>query len=83
MSVRWLLLVAGWSVGWYLLWRVPMLRRPGPAAGAGAATAGGGPDLDVLYVTSAKLRKLTEPMAGALFALDVGVRGLPLPFFKG
>ena len=43
----------------------------------------GGPELDVLYVTSARLRKLTEPMAGALFALDVGVRGLPLPFFKG
>jgi len=43
----------------------------------------GGPDFDILYVTSAKLRKLTEPMAGALFALDVGVRGLPLPFFKG
>lgn len=43
----------------------------------------GGPDLDILYVTSARLRKLTEPMAGALFALDVGVRGLPLPFFKG
>ena len=43
----------------------------------------GGPDLDILYVTSARLRKLTEPMAGALFALDVGVKGLPLPFFRG
>ena len=43
----------------------------------------GGKDLDVLYVTSAKLRKLTDPYAGALFALDVGVKGLPLPAFKG
>ena len=43
----------------------------------------GGPNLDVLYVTSARLRKLTDPLAGALFALDVGVKGLPLPFFKG
>ncbi|MFO1149935.1 MAG: SMP-30/gluconolactonase/LRE family protein [Alsobacter sp.] len=43
----------------------------------------GGPDLDILFVTSAKLRKLTDPLAGALFAIDVGVKGLPLPYFKG
>ena len=43
----------------------------------------GGRNLDVLYVTSAKLRKLTDPLAGALFALDVGVKGLTLPYFKG
>ena len=43
----------------------------------------GGRDLDVLYVTSAKLRKLTDPLAGALFAIDVGVKGLPFPAFKG
>lgn len=43
----------------------------------------GGKDLDILYVTSARLRKLTDPLAGALFALDVGVKGLPLPYFKG
>lgn len=61
MSVRWLLLVAGWSVGWYLLWRVPMLRRPGPAAGAGAATAGGGPDLDVAVIVPARNEELSLP----------------------
>jgi sugar lactone lactonase YvrE len=43
----------------------------------------GGHDLDVLYVTSARLRKLTDPLAGALFAIDVGVKGLTLPAFKG
>jgi len=43
----------------------------------------GGPNLDILYVTSAKLRKLTDRYAGALFAVDVGVRGLPLPAFAG
>ncbi|HZP18890.1 MAG TPA: SMP-30/gluconolactonase/LRE family protein [Bauldia sp.] len=43
----------------------------------------GGPDLDILYVTSAKLRKLKDPTAGALFALDVGVKGLTLPYFEG
>ena len=43
----------------------------------------GGKDLDILYVTTARLRKLTDPLAGALFALDVGVKGLTLPAFKG
>jgi sugar lactone lactonase YvrE len=43
----------------------------------------GGPDLDILYVTSARLRKLTDPLAGALFAIDVGVKGLTLPAFAG
>lgn len=48
----------------------------------------GGPDLDVLYVTSAVLRRDKKALAGqnhpgGLFALDVGVRGLPLPPFAG
>jgi sugar lactone lactonase YvrE len=43
----------------------------------------GGRDLDILYVTSAKLRKLTDRFAGALFAIDVGVKGLTLPYFRG
>ena len=46
----------------------------------------GGPGLDVLYVTTAS-QNMTEaerqanPLAGALLALDVGVRGLPEPRF--
>ena len=48
----------------------------------------GGPRLDVLYVTSATQRLSPEqlarqPMAGGLFAVDVGVRGLPEPAFGG
>ena len=48
----------------------------------------GGPGLDVLYVTTAVLRRPAERLAGqshpgGLFALDVGVRGLPLPPFAG
>ena len=48
----------------------------------------GGKDLDILYVTSATLRRTPEalkdqPLAGGLFALDVGVKGLPLTPFKG
>jgi sugar lactone lactonase YvrE len=48
----------------------------------------GGPDLDILFVTSAReglspkaLAK--QPLAGSLFAFRPGVRGLPLPEFQG
>ncbi|MBO6784021.1 MAG: SMP-30/gluconolactonase/LRE family protein [Alphaproteobacteria bacterium] len=48
----------------------------------------GGPDLKTLYVTSAKImltpeELATEPLAGALFALDVGAAGLPEAAFPG
>ncbi|MBK6006864.1 SMP-30/gluconolactonase/LRE family protein [Ramlibacter ginsenosidimutans] len=46
----------------------------------------GGPELDVLYVTTASQQMSpqelqAQPLAGALLALDVGVRGLPEPRF--
>ncbi len=48
----------------------------------------GGPDLTTLYVTSAiwdetDPRLVNEPLAGSLFAVDVGVRGLKEPRFAG
>jgi L-arabinonolactonase len=48
----------------------------------------GGPDLRTLYVTSAKImlspeELAVEPLAGALFALDVGMAGLPEAEFPG
>ena len=48
----------------------------------------GGPDLRTLYVTSAQIMLTpeeleAEPLAGALFALDVGVAGLPEAPFPG
>ena len=48
----------------------------------------GGPDLGTLYITSHSQRFTSEqlavePWAGALLALDVGVRGLPEPRFGG
>lgn len=48
----------------------------------------GGPGLGMLYVTSAREdldeRQLAaQPHAGALFAADVGARGLPTPRFAG
>jgi L-arabinonolactonase len=48
----------------------------------------GGKDLDILFVTTAVLRRpagqlIGQKHPGGLFALDVGVRGLPLPAFEG
>ncbi len=46
----------------------------------------GGPNLDVLYVTTASLGMdrdalAADPLAGRTFAIDVGIRGLPEPRF--
>jgi sugar lactone lactonase YvrE len=48
----------------------------------------GGPDLATLYVTTAKImlspeELAREPLAGALFAIDAGVAGLPEVAFPG
>jgi L-arabinonolactonase len=48
----------------------------------------GGPNLDILYVTTAVLNRPAEHFAGqsnpgGLFAIDVGGKGLPLPAFQG
>jgi L-arabinonolactonase len=48
----------------------------------------GGDKLDILYVTSATFMAhpadlLNQPLAGALLAVDVGVRGLPDAAFRG
>ena len=47
----------------------------------------GGPDLDLLYITTAsqnmsEAEMKVEPLAGALMAINVGVRGLPEPRFS-
>jgi len=48
----------------------------------------GGPDLSTLYVTTARqtmsrVDLAKHPWSGSLFAIDVGVRGLPARAFKG
>jgi sugar lactone lactonase YvrE len=48
----------------------------------------GGPDLKTLYITSAweglsAQERAAQPLAGALFAVEPGVAGCPLPMFKG
>lgn len=50
------------------------------------ACAFGGPNLDVLYVTSAtfpleQAALWKQPLAGSVFAIDVGTKGLPEPRF--
>jgi sugar lactone lactonase YvrE len=46
----------------------------------------GGPNLDILYITStsqnmSETERLAHPLAGALMAMRPGVRGLPEPRF--
>ena len=61
---------------------IPMpVRRP-------TSVTFGGPDLTMLFVTSGTMRMseaelVAEPLAGSLFALDTGIRGLPEPRFNG
>lgn len=48
----------------------------------------GGDDLDTLYVTTScealsKPERADSPLAGALFAVDPGVKGLPEPKYRG
>ncbi len=48
----------------------------------------GGPDLATLYITSAVWdltdeQRRNQPQADGLFAVEVGVKGLPEPRFRG
>jgi sugar lactone lactonase YvrE/DNA-binding IclR family transcriptional regulator len=48
----------------------------------------GGPDLQTLYVTSARIRlsaaQLADaPLSGSVFAIDTGIKGVPEPMFAG
>lgn len=47
-----------------------------------AMCAFGGPRLDVLFVTSIQPAGAPAGLSGAVFALDVGIRGLPEPQFS-
>ncbi len=47
------------------------------------APAFGGPELSTLYVTTGQKPGLEEPLAGRLFSVDLGVRGVPSTPFAG
>jgi sugar lactone lactonase YvrE len=56
-----------------------------PGVSNTSAVAFGGPDLDVLYITTSRegIADGAEPSAGAVFAVSPGVRGRILPAFAG
>ena len=83
----WIAHFDGWRVSRFApdgrLHRVIEMPVPRPTS-----CAFGGPNLDVLYVTSASYNLSPEalaqaPLSGAIFALDVGTRGLVEPRFAG
>jgi sugar lactone lactonase YvrE len=48
----------------------------------------GGPDMQTLFVTSARIRlsagQLAEaPLSGSVFSIDTGIKGLPENMFGG
>lgn len=83
---------------WIAFWDGGCVRRFAPDGAAcgrvdlpvprPTSVAFGGPDLDILFVTSARVGLKDEtlaaaPLSGALFALRPGVRGVPEPTFAG
>ncbi|GAB3803080.1 SMP-30/gluconolactonase/LRE family protein [Humibacter antri] len=56
-----------------------------PGVSNTSAVAFGGPDLDVLYITTSRegIADGEEPFAGSVFAVSPGVRGRILPAFAG
>jgi sugar lactone lactonase YvrE len=80
---------------WVAVYGAGCVRRYGPGGGLDAqvdvptpvttACTFGGPGLDRLFVTTSQegLRPGADPLAGSLFAADVGVRGLPVREFAG
>ena len=83
--------VAGWGHGKLSCWDPrtgACLRVLGVPASLVTSCAFGGPDLDALYITTARtsLDDATlarEPLAGGLFVVRPGVRGLPAPAYAG
>lgn len=80
----WSASVYGWAVLRYapdgrIIGRVPLpVEKP-------SMVAFGGPDLDVLYITSIRVATTApgQPQAGSLFACRPGPRGIPEPRYRG
>lgn len=78
----------GWQVGCYDPISGKKLEEIAVPAAQTASCAFGGPNLDTLYISTAREgftgdRALREPLAGSLFAVKPGVRGLPAADFAG
>ena len=84
---------------WVALWEGGRVTRWNPRTGELLQTvrlpvtrvtscAFGGPDLDTLYITSAReglthAQLAAQPLAGGLFKMKPGVRGMPAPAYRG
>lgn len=78
----------GWNVTCYDPARGVGLRTIKLPASRITSCAFGGPDLSTLYITSARVgldeaALAAQPLAGGLFKVDAGVRGIPAPEFLG
>jgi sugar lactone lactonase YvrE len=83
----WLTLPAAWKVARYDP-KGRLVRTIELPVELPTCCAFGGRNLDVLYVTTSRFNRserqlADQPLAGGLFALDVGVRGLPEARFRG
>jgi L-arabinonolactonase len=83
----WLAHWGGWRLSRFDPAGRPMREVPLPVRQP-TCPAFGGPNLDVLYVTTARIgldeaALARQPWAGGLLALDPGVRGLPEARFHG
>lgn len=83
--------VAGWGHGKLSCWDPrtgACLRVVEVPASLVTSCAFGGPDLEALYITTAwtgldEATRAREPLAGGLFVLRPGVKGLPAPAYAG
>jgi len=84
----WIAMYEGWSVTRWNPRTGELLQTIRLPVAQVTSCAFGGPDLDTLFLTSARQR-LTEaqlavqPLAGGLFRVTPGVRGLPAVAYKG
>lgn len=82
----WVALWDGWGVRRYSPDGDLLIHVPLPCARV-TKIALGGPDFSTAFVTTARVGLTPDeldrqPLAGALFAFDAGVRGLPLPAYR-
>lgn len=79
---------------WIAHWGGACVTRWDPRTGKHLATiqlpvsqvtsvAFGGPRLDQLYITTARVGRDTEPQAGGLFCVETGIQGIPACEFNG
>ncbi len=78
----------GWNVTCYDPGTGKALRTVKLPVSRVTSCAFGGPDLATLYITSARVglddaALASQPLAGGLFKVSVGVRGIPAPEFLG